>query len=84
MRKYDPYWLKKLAEKAFTSDEILAKIRNDLTPKEQLEFIARFAPKEIKMEADTQIRLIINGLERNKALQVAPTKALIEHEQNDL
>ena len=63
-RRLQPDWLKKIALRAFTSDEIMDIVRNKLTPKEQIDFLRSWYPREIKTESSSTFTLQIEGLAR--------------------
>ena len=80
-RKFDPEWFKTISLKAYTSDEWTERFR-EMTIKEQFDFIKVFVPKEVKIESDTKISLIINGVKQTQAIDGTGIKALVEHQDD--
>lgn len=87
MRKKDPLWFKQCFNKAFTSDEVIAKIRA-LSDKDFLELMVRLQPKEHKIDQTSSIMLVINGLKQQTALDgtirpALPAAEIIDPEDPD-
>jgi len=81
-RTYDPQWFKRISLKAYTDVEWTARFK-EMSVKEQFDFIKVFVPKEVKVESDTTISLIINGVRQAQAIDGHQAKALIEHDNDD-
>ena len=76
--QFKQWWMK-----AYTSDEVIEKIRN-LPDDKYLDGWFKFLPKEVKVDSNSTFRLVIEGLQ-NKAIEskVIEHAALDEHEEDD-
>ena len=76
-------WFKDVVLGMYTSDMV----RDDwakIGPAERIKVAAQWVPKEMKVESDTTISLIINGIRQVKAIDNTVHDALPVHEDDDV
>mgnify|MGYP003396335735 CR=1 FL=1 len=80
-RPWDQEWFKRISLKAYTDVEWMQRFKDELTAREQFDFIKSFIPKEVKVDQSSTFQLIITGLQ-NKVIdgKVIDNKALDEHD----
>ena len=72
-------WVRRMIEQTHTQEEWVEMIRG-LPDQVQVQFLLATQPKEVKVDQDTSIRLIINGLEQARAIDGHVIQELPEHE----
>ena len=76
-------WVRRMVEGVHTQAEWIELIKG-LPAQVQVQFLLATQPKEVKMESDTTISLIINGIKQVKAIDNTTMQALPEHEDDDV
>lgn len=71
-------WVRRMMEGVHTQEEWIKLIKG-LPDIEQVRFLLASQPKELKVESDTTISLIINGIKQVKAIDNTPIAALDQH-----
>ena len=75
-------WVRRMMEEAHTQKEWVEMIRG-LPALAQVQFLLASQPKEVKVDSDTTISLIINGVRQVNAIDNKVVQALDEHVQDD-
>ena len=75
-------WIRDTLIGIYSQDQ-LKKDWEAVTPAERLKLVGSWVPKELKVESDTTISLIINGLRQVNAIDSAVVKALDAHDPED-
>jgi len=65
----------------YTEDQ-LTEDWNAITPVDRIKAVSSWVPKEMKIESDTTISLIINGVRQVQAIDNHVAKALEEHQDD--
>jgi len=76
-QQFKGWWMK-----AYTPDDVIKMIR-ELPAEKYLDGWFKMLPKEVKVESDTQISLIINGVRQVQAIDGRAQAALQAHEDDD-
>jgi hypothetical protein len=72
-------WVRRMIEQTHTQQEWVEMIRG-LPDQVQVQFLLATQPKEMKVESDTTISLIINGVRQVNAIDGHTSKALPVHD----
>jgi len=75
-------WIRDTIITLYTQDQVIADW-NAITPAERIKVVASWVPKEMKVESDTKISLIINGIRQATPIDGTIREALQAHEDND-
>ncbi len=75
-------WIRDTLIGIYTQDQ-LRKDWEAVTPAERLKLVGSWVPKEMKVDSNTEIRLIINGLQQVKSIDASQVQALPAHEDDD-
>ena len=75
-------WVRRMIEQCHTQQEWVELITS-LPAHAQVQFLLATQPKEIKMESDTQISLIINGVKQVQAIDGHTQAAIQAHDDDD-
>ena len=75
-------WIRDTVLSIYT-DDMVKEDWKAVQPAERLKIVSAWVPKELKVESDTTISLIINGLRQVNAIDSAVVKALDAHDPED-
>lgn len=75
-------WIRDTLIGIYTQDQ-LRKDWEAVTPAERLKLVGSWVPKEMKVDSNTEIRLIINGLQQVKSIDASQIQALPAHDDDD-
>lgn len=75
-------WMRDTVLRIYTAD-MLQEDWNAVTPADRLKIAASWVPKELKVDSNTTISLVINGVRQAAAIDGTIHKALTEHVQED-
>ena len=72
-------WVRRMIEQTHTQEEWIEMIRG-LPDHVQVQFLVATQPKEVKVDGETKIELIINGIRQIKSIDNHAVASLDEHD----